>query len=614
MLHGKIASALSAGCLSAHNATVTFSIALLLILTFVAMVLFAVEIISADVVALGLLLSLTLTGLLPPERAFAGFGSDTVIVILGLLILTTALMRTGVMDLAGRTILRYTGNAPGRLLAVIVVSSATLGAFMSNTASTAFFLPVVIGLARRARISPGKLLLPLAFASIVSSSVTLISTSTNIVVSGILKDYKLAPMGMFEMAPVGIPIAVVGVLYLLTVGRRLVRDRFASDAAQDGTLGFRPYLSEIIILPDSPLAGKTVEVAGIGRDLDIRILRILRGKDESLWPDAHVVLKAGDVLVVEGGSEEILRIKDITGIEIKADVKLSDPGLSPEDLGLVEALILPRSELIGRTLKGYGFRERYGIQVLGISRHGETMQRKISTVKLRVGDILLLQGHRDRLQAMEQSDVVRVVGTPEEGRPKLWLAPVAISIFASVIVLPAFNLVSLPIAVMLGVFAVFATRCISSSEAYREVEWKAVILIASMLSLGAAMEHTGTAGYLAGKIAEWTNGCGPSVVLSAFFFLTVLLTQPMSNQAAAIVVLPVAIATAYRLGLNPRSFAMMIAVAASCSYLTPLEPSCLMVYGPGRYRFRDFARVGAPLTLLIYLIAIAIVPRFWPVR
>jgi di/tricarboxylate transporter len=174
--------------------------------------------------------------------------------------------------------------------------------------------------------------------------------------------------------------------------------------------------------------------------------------------------------------------------------------------------------------------------------------------------------------------------------------------------------VSLPVAVMLGVVAVFLTRCISSSEAYREVEWKAVILIASMLSLGAAMEHTGTAAYLAGKIAGWTNGCGPLVVLSAFFFLTVILTQPMSNQAAAIVVLPVALAAAHELGLNPRTFTMMIAVAASCSYLTPLEPSCLMAYGPGRYRFRDFARVGLPLTSLIYLIAIALVPHFWPVR
>ena len=592
----------------------TFPIALLLTLTVVAMVLFAVEIVSADVIALALLLTLVLTGLLPADRAFAGFGSDTVIVIMGLLILTAALLRTGVMDLAGRAILRQTGKNPTRLLVGIVVASAGLGAFMSNTASTAFFLPVVIGLARRAQLSPGKLLLPLAFAGIVSSSVTLISTSTNVVVSGFLQGSGLAPMGMFELAPVGIPIAVVGVLYLLTLGRKLLPDRFASEAAEGGVLGFRPYLSEIIILPDSPFVGKTVGKAGLGRDLDLTLLRILRGKDQSLWPDAHTVLQAGDVIVVEGGSEEILKIKDIAGIEIKADVKLSEPGLSPEDLGLVEALVLPGSALIGRTLKGYGFRERFGLQVLGISRHGETLQRKISSVPLGVGDILLLQGHRERLRALERADAVRVVGTPEEERPRLRLAPVAIAIFVAVIALPTFRLVSLPVAVMLGVVAVFLTRCISSAEAYREVEWKAVILIGAMLSLGAAMEHTGTAAYLAGKIVEWTQGLGPLAVLSAFFFLTVLLTQPMSNQAAAIVVLPIALATADQLGLNSRSFAMMIAVAASCSYLTPLEPACLMVYGPGRYRFRDFALVGAPLTLLIFGLAIALVPRFWPLR
>ncbi len=592
----------------------TLSIGLVLFLTVLAMVLFTVEIIAADVVALALLLTLTLTGLVPAGQAFAGFGSDTVIVILGLLILTAALQRTGVMDLAGRAILRLTGDSPRRMIVVVVVASATLGAFMSNTASTAFFLPMVIGLARKVRMSPGKLLLPLAFAGIVSSSVTLISTSTNVVVSGILKDYRLPPMGMFELAPVGIPIAIVGVLYLLTVGYRLVPDRFSGEDSSGGPLGFRPYLSEIIILPDSPLAGKTLEAAGVGRDLDIRILRILRGKNESLWPGADVVIVPGDVLIVEGASEDILKIKDVPGIEIKADVKLSEPGLSPDELGLLEALILPRSELIGRTLKGYGFRERFGLQVLGISRHGETMLRKLSEIRFQIGDILLLQGHRDRLHTLEQADAVRVVGTPEEVRPRLKLAPVAIAIFVAVIALPTFKLVTLPVAVMLGVVAVFLTRCISSTEAYREVEWKAVILIASMLSLGVAMEQTGAAQYLAAKIVLWTSGVSPLAVLGAFFFLTVLLTQPMSNQAAAIVVLPVAMATAYQLQLNPRTFAMMIAVAASCSYLTPLEPACLMVYGPGRYRFRDFARVGVPLTLLIFAIAIILVPRFWPLR
>ena len=591
-----------------------FSIALLLTLTLAALVLFALEVVSADVIALGLLLTLTLTGLLPADQAFAGFGSDTVIVILGLLILTTALLRTGVMDLAGRAILRHTGTDGGRLLIVITVASAGLGAFMSNTASTAFFLPVILGVARRAQVSPGKLLLPLAFSGILSSSVSLISTSTNVVVSGLLNNYHLPPMGMFELAPVGIPITLAGLLYLLTLGRKLVPDRFAGDTGDTSALGFRPYLSEIIILPDSPLVGKTLANSGLGRDLDLTVLRVLRPQDEYLWPSAHLILQQGDVVIVEGGSEEILKIKDIAGIEIKADVKLSDPGLSPKELGLAEALLLPRSPLIGRTLKGYGFRERFGLQVLGISRHGESMQRKISSVPLRMGDILLLQGHRDRLRALENEGVVRIVGTPEEERPKLRHAPVAIAIFVSVIALPSFKLVSLPVAVMLGVVAVFLTRCISSTEAYREVEWKAVILIGSMLSLGAAMEHTGAAVYLAGKMVAWTSGHDPLVLLGAFFVLTVLLTQPMSNQAAAIVVIPIAIQTAYQLDLNPRTFAMMIAVAASCSYLTPLEPACLMVYGPGRYRFRDFAVVGFPLTLVIFAIAIALVPRFWPLR
>ena len=592
----------------------TFQIALLLALTLASLVLFSMEVISADVIALALLLCLTLAGLLPPEQAFAGFGSDTVIIILGLLILTAALLRTGVMDLVGRAILRHTGDSPTRLLVVITVAAAGLGAFMSNTASTAFFLPVVFGLSRRAKVSPGKLLLPLAFAGIVSSSVSLISTSTNVVVSGILNDYKLPPMGMFELAPVGIPITLVGVVYLLTVGRRLVPDRFAADSMENGTIGLRPYLTELVLLPDSPLAGKTLAAAAIGRDLDLTVVRILRGKDQALWPEPWLVLEPQDVILVEGGSEEILKIKDVPGIEIKADVELSDPRLSPEELGLAEALILPRSPLLGRTLKGYGFRERFGLQVLGISRHGATMQRKISTVSLQVGDMLLLQGPRDRLLALESANVVRVIGAPEEERPRVRHAPIAIAIFLAVILLPTLKLVSLPVAVMLGVVAVFLTRCLTSSEAYREVEWKAVILIASMLSLGAAMEHTGAAQYLAGKMVLWTEGYGPVTLLGAFFVLTVLLTQPMSNQAAAIVVLPIAIQTAYQLALNPRTFAMMIAVAASCSYLTPLEPACLMVYGPGRYRFRDFALVGAPLTLLIMALALLIVPRVWPVR
>lgn len=589
----------------------TLQISLLLMILAASLVLFSLERIPADVTALGVLLSLILTGLLPADQAFAGFGSATVVLILGLLILTSALLRTGVVEMTGRVILRRVGRDPERLFAVITLASAIIGAFMSNTASTAFFVPITIGLARRARVSPSKLLMPLAFASILTSSVTLISTSTNIVVSGLMTSHDLPPMGMFELAPVGIPIAIVGLVYLLTLGRRLIPDRRAA-GEEDEDFGIRPYLTEIMLLPDSPLAGKTLGESGLGKDLDLTVLRIIRNKRNYYAPHEDMLLNEGDVLLVEGQSEEILKVKDTAGIDIKADVKLSDPSLQSDRVQLVEAILLPRSPLIRRTLKGFRFRERYGLQVLAINRRGETIYRQISQVPLKVGDVLLIQGDRSNIAALADDRIFDVIGYVEEKRPNLQRAPQAMIIFAGVLAAAALGLLSLPVAMLLGTLLVFLTRCISPEEAYREVEWKAVILIGSMLALGAAMDHTGAAEYLAARLVGLAENASPAWLLTAFFILTVLLTQPMSNQAAAVVVVPVAIQTALQLGLNPRTFAMMIAVAASCSYLTPLEPSCLMVYGPGNYRFRDFLKVGALLTVLIYLIAIILVPLVWP--
>ena len=588
----------------------TFDIGLLLVLTVGAVVLFSFEKISPDVTALTLVLALVFTGLLDSNVAFQGFGSDTVIMILGLLILTAALMRTGVMDLVAGKILRFTGKSPMRLLIVVMLASAGLGAFMSNTASTAFFLPVVMGLAKRANISPRQLLLPLAFSSILTSSVTLISTSTNIVVSGLMTRYKLQPMGMFELAPVGVPIAIAGLIYMTIVGR-LFLVRPPSAAAAGGT-GNRLYVSEVVVPPESALVGKTLEQAGLGHELDLVVLRILRDTKESVAVRADTVIRAGDLLLVEGNPDELLKVKDISGLEIKADWKLGDPSVGPEDLGIVEVILLQRSPLIGRTLKGIGFRDRYGLQVLGISRHGKILHRKISELFLRMGDILLIQGPRPEIAALEADQTFRVIETLDERQPHRRRAPIAIAIFLAVLVLATFKVLPFAVAVMLGSVVAFFTKCITPEEAYRELEWKAVILIGSMLALGAAMEQTGAAKYLASLIVNWSASLGPTWLLGGFFVLTVLLTQPMSNQAAAVVVLPVAIQTAVQLGLNPRTFAMMIAIAASCSYLTPLEPSCLMVYGPGEYKFSDFLKYGALLTLIIAVIALALVPLVWP--
>ena len=589
----------------------TEQIALLLFILAASLVLFSLERVPADVTALGVLLSLILTGLLPADQAFAGFGSATVMMTLGLLILTATLLRTGVVEMTGRAILRRTGSDPNRLFVVIVVASAVVGAFMSNTASTAFFVPITIGLAQRARISASKLLMPLAFASILTSSVTLVSTSTNIIVSGLMTKYDLSPMGMFELAPVGVPIAVAGLIYMFVVGRRLIPDRSHPDELSEG-FGIRPYLTEIMILPDSPLIGKTLDEWGLGKDLDLTVLRVIRDKSRHLAPRAETVLEEGDVLLVEGQRDDILKIKDSSGIDIKADVKLSDPDLQTEDMRLVEVILLARSPLIRRTLKSFRFRERYGLQVLALNRHGETLRRKISQVGLRMGDVLLIQGDRANIAALEDDKTFSILGAVEDKRPNLRQAPIAIAIFVGALAAATLGILPLPVAVLLGTLLAFLTRCITPEEAYREVEWKAVILIGSMLALGAAMESTGAAKFLAAQFVNLAGRTEPAWLLTAFFILTVLLTQPMSNQAAAVVVVPIAIQTALQLDLNPRTFAMMIALAASCSYLTPLEPSCLMVYGPGRYRFIDFLKVGSLLTVLIYVIAIVLVPLVWP--
>jgi di/tricarboxylate transporter len=588
-------------------------IILLLCILFVAILLFSFEWVSADVVALGVLVTLILTRLLPAEQAFAGFGSDTVIMILGLLILTAALARTGVVEMVGRTILSRTGENPQRLLVVIIFSAAALGAIMSNTAATAFFLPIVIGISRRARLSPSKLLMPLAFATILSSSITLISTSTNIVVSGMITSYEMAPIQMFELAPVGLPIALVGLIYMLTLGRRIIPERSQAEELT-GEFGLRPYLTEIVILPESPLIGKTLAQSRLGRDLDLTVLRIERGKQQYIAPQANLVLQENDVLLVEGIREQILKIKNTGGINIKADVKFSDPDLQVEDSRLVEAILMPRSPLIGRTLKRLHFRDRHGLQVLAINRHGETIRNKISEVVLRMGDVLLLQGHRSNIAALEGSRLLNVLGAVEENALHVRRAPLAIGIFIGAIAAGTINLIPFPVAVLLGALLAFVTRCITPEEAYREVEWKILILIGSMLAVGAAMENTGTAVFLSGQIVRLVGQAHPVWLLGAFFLLTVLLTQPMSNQAAAVVVVPVAIQTALQLGLNPRTFAVMIAVAASTSFLTPLEPACMIVYGPGRYRFMDFFKVGSLLTGIIFLIALLLVPSIWPFR
>ena len=576
-----------------------------------AILLFAWDRIPADVVALGVLLAVTALNLITTDQAFAGFGSGTVIMILGFFIMTAALSHTGIVDLVGRSILSHVGNNSAVLVAVIMLSVSFLSAFISNTAATAFFIPIVLGLAIKQGTSPSRYLLPLAFASILTSSVSLVSTSTNIVISELMTRSGQSPMGMFELAPVGIPIAIAGLIYMLTFGIRLMPDR-KHDAASKEDLGNRKYQADLIVREESSLIGKTLAESPLADAKDYTIVKLVRNGKTLDAKDASVVLEPGDEIVVEGARSELLRVKDIKGIDIKADVHLADATLPQEDVVVVEGVLLPDSPLLGQSLRSSEFHDRYGLQVLGLNRAGYRMGQKLSRIRMRLGDVLLLQGTPQNVKALEQGNLFSIFGGVNTVRLKTSHTLVALTIFAAALIAATFGFVSLPVAAIGGAFLMLVTRCISPEEAYRRIEWKVLILIGSLLSLGAAMEATGTGKYLAAQFIEVVGTQNPLFILATFFVLTVILTQPMSNQAAAIVIVPIALETARQLGLNPRSFAMMIAVAASCSYLTPLEPSSLMVYGPGKYRFMDFVKVGFPLTFLIFAIAIVLVPWIWP--
>ena len=591
---------------------ITLPILLILLILAAALVAFSFEWFPPDVTALGVLLALILLGLVPMKQAFAGFGSETVLLLLGVLVMTAALMRAGMVELVSRRLLAYTVGRPAGLLPATMIAVGLLSAFISNTAAAAFFLPVILGLSQRSGISASRLLMPMAFAAILASSVTLIGTSTNVVVSGLMAQAGLKPMGMFELTPVGVPMLLAGLIYMMVIGQRLIPDRETADTLTE-TFGLRPFLAELRILPGSELDGRTLAQANLGRNFDLTVLAILHGDQRLLDPHGDAELRAGDSLLVEGSTEAILKIKDVAGIDIQADVKFSDRDLQGEGLRLAEVVLLPRSPLIGRTPKGLQMRERYHVQILAINRRTGVIHSKIADTRLQMGDVLLLQGQIGQIAELQKDKVFDVLGEVKAeriDRRRLWIAT---AIFTGSLLLGTLEIIPLPAAALLGALLVMATRCITPEDAYRQVDWKVLILIGCMLALGSAMQSTGAAEFLAERLTAMVGGWPPVWLLSGFFALTVLLTQPMSNQAAAAVVIPVAVQTAAALGLNPRTFAIMIAVAASTSYLTPLEPACLLVFGPGRYRFMDFIKVGGLLTLIVYLLAIVLVPLMWPV-
>lgn len=592
----------------------TTQIAIVLALLLVALILFAIERIPIEIVSILLVISLVLTQTLTASEAFAGFGNDIVVTIAGLFVITGGLAKTGVVDLVGRRLHRFAGDSEFRITALIMVVAALSAAVMKNTTTTAMFLPVVLGIGARRHISPSKLLMPLAFGAILGGTCTLIGTSTNLAVSGALPRYGMEPFTMFELTRVGVPIVCVGMLYMLLIGLRLLPAR---DSAESLTEQYhvRQYMTEVIVLENSPLIDKSLGEARISDELDLTVLGILRGTQRyRIAPHPLEKIRASDLLLVQGRAEDILRVKGEAGIEIKADFSLSDELLEGTDVELFEAMIPRGSDFIGRTLERLQFRRHYQMIVLAINRHGVNLLSKMSNVKLRFGDVLLLQGNREHVEGLAADGRILLLEEISHRQVRSSKSRWALLAFGVFLFLSVTHLVPLPVAVLTGVLILLGTRSLRTVEIYEMIDWRLIILIACMMSFGLAMEKTGADQYLANGIIRGTGQYGPLAVLAGFFLMTVALTQPMSNQAAALVMLPIAVKSALVLGLNPRAFAVAVTYAASCSFLTPLEPACVLIYTPGRYRFLDFIKVGSFLTLLVFLIVMWLVPVFWPLQ
>jgi len=585
----------------------TFAIAYVLGLLLVAIVLFATEKISVDVITVGLLVALVMGGILTPTEAFEGFSNEIIIILGSIFVISGALQATGVLDVLGSRLMKIASGSTSRLLLILMGFTSGISGFMNNTTATAMLTPPVMSIARRSKISPSKLLMPLAFASVLGGTLTLIGTSTNVAVSGYIKKSGMRELGMFELTPIGLVIVVVGIVYMMFIGRRLLPDHPVDDLT--GAYALRKYLSEILVLPGSPLIGQKSFDSDLNV-LEFRILKIIRGNEQFL-PTSRVILEEGDTLVVEGLVENLMKVKKIEGIEIKPEFTLGDHDLQSANFRIAEVLLTMQSELPGRTLREANFRKYSGLTVLAIYRHGQTLLEGISDTVLRVGDLLLVQGPDDRIDAMRSLPGLSILDEVAEPSydPKKGLYTVVV--FIAAVVAGAFGWMPLSIAFLASAALVILLRCITAEKAYEFIDWRLLILIAGMTAFGTAMEKTGTAEYLATHIVSWFMPFGIMAVLAGFFVLTILLTQPMSNAAAALVVLPVALETADKLGASGRTFAIAVMLAASVSFIAPFEPSCILVYGPGKYRFMDFVKVGLGLTIVLTLVVLPLIPVFW---
>lgn len=607
-----------------------------LVILIVMMVLFVSEKLRVDLVALCVVLALTLTGIVTAEEAMAGFSSTSVLSIAFLFIVGGAVFQTGLAAAIGDAILKIAGTNQTRLLMIMMLTVSILSAFISSTGVVALMLPAVMSVAQRAKIPASKLGIPLAFSALIGGTTTLIATPPNIIVSEVMQDAGYPPFEFFSYTLPGVLLVVAWLAYMLTIGRRLLPERKPDTVVQ--RMETPAELFTLYQLPDnmyrlrvpsqSNLIGTSIAASRLGSDFNIAVASLSRMNESRRigsrseqtvqYPEADTVFQEDDVLVVQGDIRDITRAAGYWNLAIMANHPIQEGDVITNEVGIAEMVLRPRSSLNGKSLSELQFGSAYHLTVLNLRRPGAHAPLDLKTTPLKFGDVLLVQGRWKDIYALKRlrHDFI-VMGEPEAAEMGAFLrlthAPITLTILVLMIVVLALDLLPLTVASLLAAVAVVLTGCLSMDEAYESIDLKSLILIAGMLPMGTALVKVGLADAAADLLIQTVGELGPLYVLAGLFILTLISTQIISNTASALLVAPIALAAAQGLNVNPQAFMMSVAIAAAMALLSPVaSPVNMLVMSPGNYRFSDFARVGAPMMVIAFIISMIVLPVMWP--
>lgn len=594
----------------------SFEILIVLSLIVLAFSLFVTEKFPLDVTALLILSILLLGKFLTPEEAISGFANPAVITIGLLFILSHALQKTRLLEYLIIRINKLVSRSRNLGLGVYLLTIGIASALMNNTAIVAIFMPVTIRLAHQYKISPSKLLIPLSYAAIMGGTLTLVGTSTNLLVNAIYIDNGGEALGMFEFARYGWIPLIIGLAYIIWIAPLILPSRTITSSLTK-SYHMAGYLTEMKISNDSPLVGKTCRERNINQNYDVMVLDIQREGHLISTKVGEEIIQSGDILFVKGAVENFLRMKEVEKISLLTDEKLTQKELEQEDNVLMECMLTDKSDIIGKTLMQSNFRKRFRTFILAIRRDGSIIRKKVAHVILHTYDTLLIYGRRKQIDKLASNGDFILLGEVQAELVKSRYWWVSILAIISTIILAAFGILPILKGAIISAVILLMFKIISPNEAYQSIHWQVIILIAALIPLGIVIESTGTATFIGELISNTVVGFStdvqPYILLGLIYLITMILTEVSSNTATAIIMTPIVMAVTNQIGIDPRPFIFAVCFAASASFITPVGyQTNLMVYGPGGYKFSDFIKVGMPLSIIFWLLAILLIPIIWP--